>query len=100
MRLSHQGKRFTLNMAVGHRDFFRTLPAAMGDLPYTVSGGEISAGADGRRLTISLGPEQRRQIGLLQVLNTDVSFAFEDFAQDAIDTFMQHFLARYQRGGG
>ena len=87
-------------MGLTHAEFFRTLPAAMGDWPYRVEDKTVVAERDGGRLTISLGPQQERRIALMRVPNVDVQFVFDGFETDVIKAFMRYFESRFQRGGG
>ena len=98
----NRGPRFTLNMSFSHAEFLRPLPAALDGKDFTRDDGPriVVSESGGRRVTIDLGPEQRRQIALIGIVNTDVHFSFEGYDGDAIDAFMNAFMARYQRGGG
>ena len=89
-----------LEMGLDHAEFFRTLPSAMGNTAYTVRTNQVLVEQTGRQLTISLAPEQRRRIALLNLPYTTVRFDFQGYEQTAIDAFMDYFLSRYQRGGG
>lgn len=89
-------------MGLSHADFFRTLPAAMGEHAYCVDGVQVHSGdASGpRQLLIELQPERERRIALLSVPTTDVRFCFRGYDQAAVKAFMDFFMSRYQRGGG
>ena len=88
-------------MGVSHKDFFRTLPPAMGPFSYRLENQAVVAEHQGRHLRIELGPEQERRIALLHIPYTHVRFTFADgFDTTAIDTFMKYFESRFQRGGG
>lgn len=88
-------------MGLTHAEFFRTLPAALGERPYRVEDTVVSIDDDqGRTVTIRLAPEQVRRIALLQVPVTRVEFRFDGHAPEQIEAFMNHFARYYQRGGG
>lgn len=87
-------------MGLTHSEFFRTLPAAMGELPYTVIDHQVQAHQDGKQLSIRLDPQQERRIALLRIPYTWVHFEFNDYSQSEIDQFMDYFNSRFQRGGG
>ena len=89
-----------IEMGLSHAEFFRTLPSAMGGIPYQIDNRCVLAEQGEKRLRIELGPELQRRIALLSVPYTEVSFSFEGYEQDAIDAFMDYFMSRYQRGGG
>ena len=87
-------------MGLTHSDFFRTLPAALSALPYTVQGHDVIVNDDTRRLVISLSPEGRRRIAALSLPITQVHFTFSGYSQQDIDRFMARFDRAFQRGGG
>ncbi len=87
-------------MGLSHAEFFRTLPAALGERPYRIDGGTVSIDDQGRTVTIRLAPEQVRRIALLHVPVTHVEFRFDGHAPEQIEAFMNHFARYYQRGGG
>ena len=92
--------RFTRDMGLTHSDFFRTLPAAVPGLPYTVQGADVIVTEDARRLQISLSPEGRRRIAALSLPTTQVRFTFSGYSSEDIDRFMGQFDRAFQRGGG
>lgn len=91
---------FTKEMGVTHDDFFRLLPRAMGDTPYTIEGlkvvGQLSAGS----VSIELGEQQVRRIALMAIPYAEVSFLFDGVSDDERAAFMAFFDLRFQRGGG
>ncbi len=92
--------RFSRDMGITHSEFFRTLPAALATLPYTVQGHDVVIGEDTRRLVISLSPEGRRRIAALSLPTTQVHFTFSGYSPQDIDRFMARFDRAFQRGGG
>ena len=92
--------RFSRDMGITHREFFRTLPAALGPTPYTVQGRDIIITEDARRLVISLSPEGRRRIAALSLPTTQVHFTFSGYSPQDIEQFMARFDRAFQRGGG
>jgi hypothetical protein len=87
-------------MGITHSEFFRTLPAALAALPYTVQGHDVIIGEDTRRLVISLSSEGRRRIAALSLPTTQVLFTFSGYSSQDIDRFMARFDRAFQRGGG
>ena len=95
---SHQ---FSREMGLSHAEFFRSLPAAIGQRPYRREGDRVRVELDdGRQVQFELGPERRRVIALLELPVTDVTFRFHGFDDAALEAFMRHFDLRFQRGGG
>ena len=92
--------RFSRDMGITHSEFFRTLPAALPALAYTVQGRDVVISDDTRRLVISLSPEGRRRIAALSLPTTQVHFTFSGYSQQDIDRFMVRFDRAFQRGGG
>ena len=92
--------RFSRDMGITHSEFFRTLPAALPALPYTVQGRYVIVHDDTRRLVISLSPEGRRRIAALSLPTTQVHFTFSGYSQQDIEQFIARFDRAFQRGGG
>ena len=87
-------------MGITHSDFFRTLPAALPDLPYTIQYTDVIVTDTTRRLVINLSPEGRRRIAALSLPTTQVHFNFTGYSSEDIDRFMGQFDRAFQRGGG
>lgn len=87
-------------MGITHSEFFRTLPAALPTLPYTVQGHDIIISNNARRLVISLSPEGRRRISALSLPTTQVHFTFSGYSPEDVEQFMARFDRAFQRGGG
>jgi hypothetical protein len=87
-------------MGLTHREFFRILPAALEGRPFSVSGSVVGIEEESSRITITLDPQQERQIALLRIPFTRVTFDFSGYSEDEIDAFMGRFERHYQRGGG
>ena len=87
-------------MGITHREFFRTLPAALPALPHTVQGHDVIITEDTQRLVISLSPEGRRRIAALSLPTTQVHFTFSGYSLQDIEQFMARFDRAFQRGGG
>jgi len=91
---------FSKEMGVTHADFFRLLPRAMGDTPYTIQGMKVLGELPGGSITIELGEQQVRRIALMAIPYAEVSFAFNGIDEEARTGFMKYFDLRFQRGGG
>ena len=92
--------RFARDMGITHREFFRTLSAALAPTPYTVQGHDVIITGGTRRLVITLSPEGRRRIAALSLPTTQVQFTFSGYSSQDIDRFMARFDRAFQRGGG
>jgi len=92
--------QFSKEMGVTHADFFRLLPRAMGETPYTVSGRDVTGELPGGSISIHLGDPQVRRIALLRIPFAEVTFAFTGVSAAERTRFMQHFDLHFQRGGG
>ena len=92
--------RFSRDMGITHSEFFRTLPAALAALPYTVQGHDVIINDNTQRLVITLSPESRRRLGALSLPTTQVHFTFSGYSPQDIDWFMARFDRAFQRGGG
>ncbi len=87
-------------MALTHRDFFRTLPRALGTDDYRKSGQKVVLENGERSLEISLGPERERRIAQLAVPVTDVTLTFRGYAKAERDAALRLFERMFQKGGG
>lgn len=87
-------------MGLTHREFLRSLPAAVAGMAYRVQGSRIFLSDTGRRVQILLGREQERRLGSLQLPQTRVSLSLEGFSEEERKTFLRRFDLAFQRGGG
>ena len=92
--------RFSREMGITHAEFFRSLPAALGDRPYALLRNGVTLAEGHRRIDISLGQEQTRTLGRLKIPTTPVTFIFTGFSAQEIEHFMAVFDLHFQRGGG
>ena len=87
-------------MGFTRAEFLRTLPAAVGDLPFTVVGGCVKIEDGARRLQISLAEQRERVIGALRLPMLTVDFEFCGYASHEVEHFMKRFMLYFHRGGG
>lgn len=87
-------------MSISHEDFFRLLPGALGDMPFTRRGSRIEAGSGSRRVDIEVEPESRRRLVSLELPVTRVSISLSGFEPAEETAFLARFDLTYQRGGG
>ena len=92
--------RFTQDMGLTHAEFFKTLPSAIEHREFSVDGVVVRIDYDGRYVVIELGCEQIREIALLRMLHTEVTFSFHQFSDEQRTQFMHRFDLYFRRGGG
>jgi len=92
--------QFSKEMGVTHADFYRLLPRAMGETPYTLSGDTVDGKLGDGSVSIHLGEPQVRRIALLAIPYAEVSFSFDGVDEATRTSFMKHFDLHFQRGGG
>ncbi len=88
------------DMSISHREFFRSLPRALGTDAYRVEGTTITVEDGGRRLDITLAPESERRIALLTLPVTLVTLRFTGYDEDEAAAALARFDQAFQRGGG
>lgn len=91
---------YSREMGLTHADFWRLLPKAMGENPYTVDGNVVQATVADGQLEITLGPPEERRIALLRLPFSVVSFTFNGVNELQQQAFKAHFDLYFQRGGG
>ena len=91
---------YSREMGVTHADFFRILPKAMGDHPYTIDGDTVHGSVAPGTLEIHLGEQRVRRIALMAIPYAVVSFTFRGVPEAHQQAFKQHFDLYFQRGGG
>ena len=91
---------FSLEMAITHAEFLRTLPLAIEGRKYHLQDGEIFIYEADRRISITLMEESVRAIGALRLPMTKINFSFQGYSRADMDDFMERFKLHFQRGGG
>ena len=89
-------------MGYNEKEFFRVLPAAIGDFQFTVAGDfvHINHPEKDHALELQLTPLPDRCLGLIRIQHIDVQFSFSNMNQNERNQFMFRFDRRFQRGGG
>ena len=87
-------------MSISHSDFFRLLPRAVGEHPYSINGTEVTIELASGRLEIRLSSEGIRQIASLTLPETVLEFSFSGVDATGRNAFLSQFDLAYQRGGG
>ena len=91
---------FDDDMGLTHADFFRLVPAAMGEHPFRIEGNTVYGQLHGGSVEITLGAQQERQIALMRIPHAVVSFHFRGVTKAQQEAFKAYFDLRFQRGGG
>ena len=92
--------RYSREMGLTHGDFWRLLPRAMGEYPYTRQDDSVVGTVHEGTVQIDLGVPQERRIALLRIPFSEVSFHFKGVSEAQQQAFKQYFDLRFQRGGG
>ena len=87
-------------MAVTHRDFFRTLPQALGTKAFRKIGAKVTLIDADKRLEIALGPEGERKNANLNVPATRVTLTFSGYSDGEAADALKLFERMFQKGGG
>jgi len=93
---------FERDMGYNEKEFFRVLPAAIGEYKYTQEGDLVSIrhSDNDHQIDLTVRPLPDRRLGAFRIQRIDVQFAFSNMSQAQRDTFMARFDRRFQRGGG
>lgn len=87
-------------MGITHQEFFRLIGVALGTDEYEQASAGVTWTSGGRRGSVTLGPEGKRQIALLALPRTEVRIELEGYDDAEADTFLHLFDRAFQRGGG
>jgi len=90
----------TWDKTILREEFLRSLPAAVGHVPYQTSGNQFQFEAAGRCWRITLEPLTDLRIGLLRLPRHRVSFSFSGYSDEEIAAFMARCELYFRRGGG
>jgi len=87
-------------MGYTHADFFRLLPRAMGANPYEINGLEVNCNLPSGSLRITLGEERERQLVLVVMPYTNVTFEYTNVSDEDRERFIKYFELRFMKGLG
>jgi hypothetical protein len=95
-------ERFERDMGYNEKEFFRVLPAAIGEYQHTVTGDTVHIRHldNDQALELQITPLPDRRLGLMRIQHIDVQFSFSSMTQQQRNQFMYRFDRRFQRGGG
>jgi hypothetical protein len=91
---------FFKEMGIDHADFFRILPQALGTDDCEVTGTNVVMRDGDKRFEISLGPEGKRTIALLNLPVTMVTIRLINYGEADLASALERFDLYYRRGGG
>ena len=95
-----QIERLVREMGLSRKEFFRTLPAVVENLPSKIEENRITIGWSQGSVVIDLGPETDRKLGSLALPTMNVEFQFIGLNPSDREGFLAHFDRYFQRGGG
>ncbi len=87
-------------MGLGHAEFLRGLPPALGGLRWRWEDDMILVEDPPRLLLIRLGPERQQRLGALVLPQTPVTLSFQGYPEAERAAFLRRFDLAFQRGGG
>jgi len=87
-------------MGFTHADIFRLLPRAMGSNPYEINGLEVNCSLPSGSLRITLGEEHERQLVLVVLPYTKVTFEYMNVNDEDREKFIRYFELRFMKGLG
>ncbi|MCF3629618.1 hypothetical protein RJ527_00050 [Thalassospiraceae bacterium LMO-SO8] len=90
----------TKEMALTRAGFFRGIAKALGTDGFVATADGVVLDRDGRRLEITLGPERRRRIALMEIETMDVTLIFSGYSKEERAAALAAFDRAFQRGGG
>lgn len=90
----------TREYGLSHADLARILPRLTTARLEVIAGDYVFAFADGRRLTLSPGAQQTRQIASLRIPYLQATFCFAGWESAQIEEFFTRFDRAFQKGGG
>lgn len=95
-------ERFERDMGYNLKEFFRVLPAAIGDYQFSKNNAhvEITHPDNQHQLKLVVSELPDRLLGAFRIPRVDVQFSFSNMTADERRQFMQRFDSRFQRGGG
>jgi hypothetical protein len=99
MQSAYAGQ-FQREMGCTQEDWLRSLPAAIGDLPWQSQAGRATVAVASGSLTLDWHAGEPRVIASVRLPRLHVSFRFEGVSPGERLAFMKRFDMYMQRGGG
>jgi len=87
-------------MALTHADFFRIIPRALGSDNFGRTDTGVVLEQGNKRLQITLSPERRRKIALMEIPACDVRLEFTTYSEPEREAVLDLFNLMFQKGGG
>lgn len=83
-----------------HSEFMQSLPKAVGELPYEITGNKVIVYDDKKRIEIIVNSEPVKNIGSLTLPMEKIEFKFPDHTEEQADEFMDVYRKHSIRCGG
>ena len=95
-------EHFQRDMGYSSKEFFRVLPAALGEFVCHEAGDQlhIRHPDDERELVLSIRKLPDRRLGAFRIERIAVEFRFSNMSASQRKQFMRRFDRHFQRGGG
>jgi len=87
-------------MALTHADFFRTIARALGTDDFKKKPDGVVLEDGDKRLDVTLGPERRRRIAMMEIPACDVTLVFSGYGEEERAAALDLFWRMFQKGGG
>ncbi|MBI4757318.1 MAG: hypothetical protein HY778_18305 [Betaproteobacteria bacterium] len=87
-------------MSISRTEFERSLPDAVGRVPYRAEGDEFRWRDGPRRWWIRLTRMPDHRVALLTLPRHRVEFRFDGYTAREVDAFLRRFALYFRRGGG
>ncbi|MCP4408988.1 MAG: hypothetical protein GY807_14765 [Gammaproteobacteria bacterium] len=87
-------------MGLTRDEFFCNLRRALHDYHYEINDDKVIVVTDDGLIKISVGAEKLRQIVLLKIPYTEITFDFSEIYRETQNKFLRQFNLYYQKGGG
>jgi hypothetical protein len=84
---------------LSHADLARVLPR-LGTCRWDATGSYYELDWEGRVVSIGVGPEQQRRLGMMRLPFVSLEFRFRGWPPASVPTFLARFDRSFQKGGG
>ncbi|MEM7541747.1 MAG: hypothetical protein AAF384_09175 [Pseudomonadota bacterium] len=91
---------FYRELGISHADFRRVFPRVVAPAKVTWQGSVAIVDLGPGTVTVTLGDEKCRQLGLIKIPYTELHFDIQGLDAKSIEVFMHNFMASFQKGGG
>ncbi len=92
--------RFDREVNISRKEFLRQLPDAIGNREFDIEGNQIIVRDGDKRVRITVMDEGTEKMGALDVPMKEISFAFDGYSEQEIESFMENYDEQTLRVGG